>query len=36
VSVRAGALTDYLPAAPAGVVELGAFLALTSADAAAR
>ena len=30
VIVRAEALTDYLPAAPAGVVELGAFLALTA------
>jgi uncharacterized protein len=28
--VRADALTDYLPAAPAGLVELGAFLALTA------
>jgi predicted RecB family nuclease len=32
VIVRAEALTDYLPAAPAGLVELGAFLALTAAD----
>jgi predicted RecB family nuclease len=30
VVVRAEALTDYLPAAPAGLVELGAFLALTA------
>jgi predicted RecB family nuclease len=30
VIVRAEALTDYLPAAPAGLVELGAFLALTA------
>jgi uncharacterized protein len=29
VIVRAEALTDYLPPAPAGLVELGAFLALT-------
>ena len=35
VIVRAEALTDYLPAAPAGLVELGAFLALTAADTAA-
>jgi hypothetical protein len=28
-------LTEYLPGAPAGVVELGAFLALTAADTAA-
>jgi predicted RecB family nuclease len=32
VIVRAEALTDYLPAAPSGLVELGAFLALTAAD----
>ncbi len=31
VIVRAEALTQYLPAAPAGLVELGAFLALTAA-----
>ncbi len=30
VIVRAEALTNYLPAAPAGLVELGAFLALTA------
>ena len=30
VIVRAEALTDYLPTAPAGLVELGAFLALTA------
>jgi superfamily I DNA and/or RNA helicase len=30
VIVRAEALTDYLPNAPAGLVELGAFLALTA------
>ena len=30
--VRAEALTDYLPTAPSGLVELGAFLALTAAD----
>jgi predicted RecB family nuclease len=30
VIVRAEALTEYLPAAPAGLVELGAFLALTA------
>jgi predicted RecB family nuclease len=30
VIVRAEALTDYLPTAPAGLVELGAFLALAS------
>ncbi len=35
VIVRAEALTDYLPAAPAGVVELGAFLALTASGAPA-
>jgi uncharacterized protein len=35
VIVRAEALTDYLPTAPAGLVELGAFLALTAADTAA-
>jgi uncharacterized protein len=27
--VRSSRLTDYLPASPAGLVELGAFLALT-------
>ncbi len=32
VIVRAETLTDYLPAAPAGLVELGAFLALTAPD----
>jgi len=32
VIVRAEALTDYLPAAPTGLVELGAFLALTASD----
>jgi predicted RecB family nuclease len=32
VIVRADALTEYLPAAPTGLVELGAFLALTAAD----
>jgi len=35
VIVRAEALTDYLPTAPAGLVELGAFLALTAADTGA-
>jgi uncharacterized protein len=30
VIVRAEALTEYLPTAPAGLVELGAFLALTA------
>ncbi|MDT5273607.1 MAG: hypothetical protein QOG95_539 [Mycobacterium sp.] len=35
VIVRAEALTEYLPAAPAGVVELGAFLALTASGAPA-
>jgi predicted RecB family nuclease len=35
VIVRAEALTDYLPTAPAGLVELGAFLALTPAQTAA-
>ncbi|OHV04376.1 TM0106 family RecB-like putative nuclease [Mycobacterium talmoniae] len=30
--VRAEALTDYLPATPAGLVDLGAFLALTAPD----
>ncbi len=33
VIVRAEALTDYLPTAPAGLVELGAFLALTASGA---
>jgi len=32
--VRAEALTDYLPTAPSGLVELGAFLALTPSDTA--
>jgi predicted RecB family nuclease len=32
VIVRAETLTDYLPTAPAGLVELGAFLALTGSD----
>jgi uncharacterized protein len=32
VIVRAEALTDYLPAAPAGLLELGAFLALTASS----
>jgi len=32
VIVRAETLTDYLPAAPTGLVELGAFLALTASD----
>ncbi len=36
VIVRADALTDYLPTAPAGLVELGAFLALTLTDTPAR
>ena len=31
--VRAEALTDYLPTTPSGLVELGAFLALTAAKA---
>ena len=29
VIVRSAALTDYLPSTPAGLIELGAFLALT-------
>jgi hypothetical protein len=32
VIVRAETLTDYLPATPAGLVDLGAFLALTSVE----
>jgi uncharacterized protein len=32
VIVRSAALTEYLPSTPAGVVELGAFLALPSAS----
>jgi predicted RecB family nuclease len=32
VIVRADALTEYLPAAPTGLVELGAFLALTTPE----
>ena len=36
VIVRAETLTDYLPAAPTGLVELGAFLALTAAEAGGR
>ena len=32
VIVRSAALTEYLPATPAGLVELGAFLALSGAD----
>jgi superfamily I DNA and/or RNA helicase len=35
VIVRAEALTEYLPAAPAGLVELGAFLALTTSGSPA-
>jgi predicted RecB family nuclease len=35
VIVRAETLTDYLPAAPSGLVDLGAFLALTGCDASA-
>jgi superfamily I DNA and/or RNA helicase len=35
VVVRAETLTDYLPAAPSGLVDLGAFLALTGSDAPA-
>jgi predicted RecB family nuclease len=35
VIVRAETLTDYLPAAPSGLVELGAFLSLTSSAAPA-
>jgi predicted RecB family nuclease len=35
VIVRAETLTDYLPAAPSGLVDLGAFLALTGYDAPA-
>jgi predicted RecB family nuclease len=35
VIVRAEALTDYLPTAPAGLVELGAFLALTASGSSA-
>lgn len=34
VIVRAKALTEYLPVTPAGLLELGRFLALTSNDAA--
>ena len=34
VVVRAETLTDYLPAAPSGVVDLGAFLALTASGPA--
>ena len=30
--VRSPQLTDYLPSSPAGLVELGAFLALTEDD----
>ena len=33
VIVRAETLTDYLPAAPSGLVDLGAFLALTGSGA---
>jgi predicted RecB family nuclease len=33
VIVRADALTEYLPSAPTGLVELGAFLALTAPEA---
>ncbi|MGA9488805.1 MAG: TM0106 family RecB-like putative nuclease [Mycobacterium sp.] len=36
VIVRAETLTDYLPTGPTGLVELGAFLALTAAGAAGR
>jgi uncharacterized protein len=32
VIVRSELLTEYLPATPAGLMDLGAFLALTSAD----
>jgi uncharacterized protein len=35
VIVRAETLTDYLPAAPSGLVDLGAFLALTASGAPA-
>ncbi|HEY1843075.1 MAG TPA: TM0106 family RecB-like putative nuclease [Mycobacterium sp.] len=35
VLVRAESLTDYLPGAPSGVVDLGAFLALTASGAPA-
>jgi uncharacterized protein len=35
VIVRAETLTDYLPAAPSGLVDLGAFLALTGSGASA-
>ena len=35
VIVRAETLTDYLPAAPSGLVDLGAFLALTGSGAPA-
>ncbi|MBV9723419.1 MAG: TM0106 family RecB-like putative nuclease, partial [Mycobacterium sp.] len=35
VIVRAQGLTEYLPAAPAGLVELGAFLGVTAADSRA-
>ena len=34
VIVRSELLTEYLPATPAGLIDLGAFLALTSADPA--
>jgi uncharacterized protein len=32
VIVRSPALTEYLPATPAGVIDLGAFLALTQPE----
>jgi len=35
VIVRAETLTDYLPAAPSGLMDLGAFLALTASGAPA-
>jgi predicted RecB family nuclease len=36
VIVRSAALTEYLPPTPGGLVELGAFLALTSCDTPAQ
>jgi uncharacterized protein len=32
IIVRATLLTDYLPSTPAGLIDLGAFLSLTSCD----
>ncbi len=36
VIVRSAVLTDYLPSTPAGLVELGAFLAMSEGDRARR